>query len=264
MVYFPKAKYHFFQRPAGFEDNILFYCTEGCGTVSFDKQVYKLEAQQYIVIPKGAPHYYYSDAKDPWTIYWIHFRGTNAEYISRSMHQPCTVSETNDSRKAYRIAIFEELHNTLDGTPDLQHLEYSSALLQFFLVTFSHIDVFRYQRSSFLAKSNINLIRQATHYLEEHLEGNVTIDQLSAWCGRSRSFIYRSFMKDLGQSPIEYYIRLKIENACLLLTHTRMSVKQIAEKFHFYDSQYFSRTFRKVMGTTPTNFRKQNQLTGNE
>lgn len=264
MGYFPKARYHYFQRPKGWDDYILFYCTEGCGTVAFDNHVYKLEAEQYIVVPKGVPHYYGSDEEKPWTIYWVCFRGTNAEYMCRDMYKPCTITEAHDSRKADRIALFEELHNTLNGAPDLRQLEYSSVLLQHFIATFSHITAFRYQRSGYDIKSNINIIRQATHYLEEHLESNVTINQLAAWCGRSRSYIYRTFVKDTGQSPTEYYMRLKINSACLLLTHTRMSIIQIAEKFNFSDSQHFSRTFRKVMGTTPTDYRKHYFLTNME
>lgn len=264
MGYFPKAKYHYYERPAGWADHILFYCTEGCGTVSFGDNVYKLEAEQYIVIPKGVPHYYGSDEEKPWTIYWVHFRGENADYMCRNMYKPCKITDANDSRKADRIALFEELYNTLNGAPSLQHLEYSSILLQHFMATFSHITTYRFVRSEFNIRPNINIIRQATHYLEEHLEDNITINQLAEWCGRSRSYIYRTFMKDIGQGPMEYYTHLKINNACLLLIHTRMSIRQISEKFNFSDSQYFARTFRKVMGTTPTEYRKQNLLDGSK
>ena len=63
---------------------------------------------------------------------------------------------------------------------------------------------------------------------------------------------------------MEYFTHLKINSTYLLLIHTRMSIKQIANKLSFSDSQYFERTFRKVMGTTSTNYRKQNILIGSE
>ena len=101
--------------------------------MAFDDHVYKLETERYIVIPKSAPHHYGSDEKKLWTIYWIHFRGASAEYMCKNMHKPCTLTDAINSRKFERIALFEELHNALDGAPDLQisntHQSYCSIFL---------------------------------------------------------------------------------------------------------------------------------------
>jgi two-component system response regulator YesN len=56
---------------------------------------------------------------------------------------------------------------------------------------------------------------------------------------------------------MEYYTDLKIKTAKKLLRENELSVKEIAEKLCFDTSNYFSKTFKKFTGSTPTDYKKK-------
>ena len=58
-----------------------------------------------------------------------------------------------------------------------------------------------------------------------------------------------------GQSPIHYFIDLKMQYAYNLLDTHRWSIKQVALNLGYEDAYYFSRAFKKIMGVSPSGYR---------
>src|SRR5450432_1178458 len=79
--YYPKAKFHYRKRIHGADQHILIYCSDGRGIVKIRKAEYKIEAADFFTIPIKAAHSYAADENNPWTIYWIHFKGTTSDQI---------------------------------------------------------------------------------------------------------------------------------------------------------------------------------------
>src|SRR3954464_588292 len=77
--YYPKAKFHYRERPHGAEQHILIYCIEGKGEVSIKKNTYAIGPGDFFIVPKKTAHQYAADETNPWTIYWIHFKGQIAD-----------------------------------------------------------------------------------------------------------------------------------------------------------------------------------------
>jgi len=71
----------------------------------------------------------------------------------------------------------------------------------------------------------------------------------------SRGHFFDLFRKFTGSSPIQYMNRFRISRAKEDLLHSRLTVTQIAEKYHFSSVHYFSRLFRQQTGQTPREFR---------
>ncbi len=67
----------------------------------------------------------------------------------------------------------------------------------------------------------------------------------------------RLFHSQTGQSPQAWSKRHRIEEACRLLHHSRMSIEQIAEHTGFCDRGHFSRVFTSLRGVGPAQFRKR-------
>jgi len=76
----------------------------------------------------------------------------------------------------------------------------------------------------------------------------------------STSTFYRLFRQATGLTPAEYLNDRRIESACKLLASTDYNITEIAFKVGFQDSNYFSRSFRKLKDITPLKFRKMNSL----
>ncbi|MBQ9803446.1 MAG: helix-turn-helix transcriptional regulator [Lentisphaeria bacterium] len=71
----------------------------------------------------------------------------------------------------------------------------------------------------------------------------------------SRSTLNRNFVRTTGETPMRYLLKLRLEHAASLLTHTDTSITEIAVASGFEDSNYFSRAFRKVYHLSPREFR---------
>src|SRR5690606_6028335 len=74
--FYPRARYHFRERPSGIAQNILIYCAEGKGWVELPGEKTAINPNEFLVIPADMPHKYGADEDNPWTIYWAHFKGT--------------------------------------------------------------------------------------------------------------------------------------------------------------------------------------------
>jgi len=80
--YYPKAMFHYAERLHGISQHIIIYCIEGHGWIEIDKKRIGISPSQFIAIPANIPHKYGADEKNPWSIYWAHFKGENAAFIS--------------------------------------------------------------------------------------------------------------------------------------------------------------------------------------
>ncbi|MHA7966932.1 helix-turn-helix transcriptional regulator [Paenibacillus sp. CAU 1782] len=76
--------------------------------------------------------------------------------------------------------------------------------------------------------------------------------------GRSPSYTSSMFKEVTGQSPIQFMRHLRIAEARRLLLHTDMELSDISQYWGYYDTSYFYRMFKKMMATTPSEFRARN------
>ena len=103
-------------------------------------------------------------------------------------------------------------------------------------------------------------IEQSIHYMMQHLNHPLHVAQLAEAAHTSPSHFFVLFKRSAGLSPIDYFIRLRMRQACRLLAATSMSVKEVAAVLGYDDPFYFSRLFKSVNGTPPTNYRLRIKL----
>ena len=63
-------------------------------------------------------------------------------------------------------------------------------------------------------------------------------------------------MDEMGVSVIDYIVRRRISKAEIMLANSGLSVKDVAYSVGFSDQMYFSRVFKRIIGKTPSEFRK--------
>jgi len=98
-------------------------------------------------------------------------------------------------------------------------------------------------------------ISRTIEYMHIHFKEKISIEKLADASGMSTRSLRRHFKRVNGYSPKEYLIKLRINCACELLGATMMSIDEIAFNTGFNDSNYFSKEFRKITGTTPSKYR---------
>ena len=251
--YYPKAKYHYRKRDEAISEFVFIYCVDGKGWYSVKNRRYDVHRDQYFILPAGEPHVYASDEDDPWTIYWIHFRGELAQYYVTNIHSPFDVTPTKKSRILNRINLFEEIFQSLDHSYAIENIRYAMATFQHYLASLRYIQ--QYREAVANADNGNDVVSMAIHYFEENIEHEITLKNVSDFVGKSPSHLSSVFKEKIGYSPLNYFTLLKIKKACELLDTTGMKINQISLKLGYDDPYYFSRQFSKVMGMSPKSYR---------
>jgi AraC family L-rhamnose operon transcriptional activator RhaR/AraC family L-rhamnose operon regulatory protein RhaS len=98
-------------------------------------------------------------------------------------------------------------------------------------------------------------IGEALSFIEQNIQAEVDVDGLAKIAQMSKRSFLRAFQQATGSSPIAWLIELRIQRAAALLRRTKKSITEIAFDVGFNDSNYFTRQFRKMTGTTPRDYR---------
>lgn len=92
-------------------------------------------------------------------------------------------------------------------------------------------------------------------YIHNHINKNLNIDELAEQTCLSKDHFIRLFKHEIKTTPLQYINQKKIEEAQLTLVTSDTSVKDIALNLGFEDYSYFNRLFKKLVGTTPQEYR---------
>ena len=103
-------------------------------------------------------------------------------------------------------------------------------------------------------------IGSAISHLESNYHEPINLDQLAAIARMSKRNFVRSFQAAMSSSPIAHLIQLRVNRGASLLRRNAHTVTEIAFQVGFCDSNYFTRQFVKLLGTTPSKYRQQHSL----
>jgi AraC family transcriptional regulator len=99
-------------------------------------------------------------------------------------------------------------------------------------------------------------LRAVVEYVEEHLDGSPTLEQLAAVARLSSYHFARQFKAATGLPPHQYVIARRVERARhLLQTGADVCLAEVAAQAGFSDQSQFSRHFKRIIGVTPGEFR---------
>ncbi|MCF6177045.1 MAG: AraC family transcriptional regulator [Victivallaceae bacterium] len=100
------------------------------------------------------------------------------------------------------------------------------------------------------------MVQELHRLLDAHLEKKIDFSIINKEIACSQAYMVRLFKKHMGVTPHEYILRRRLETAQLLLKHSTLSIKEIAERLVFSDQYHFSNYFKKRLGISPSQFRK--------
>ncbi|WP_324677443.1 AraC family transcriptional regulator [Hymenobacter sp. GOD-10R] len=250
--FYPVARAHKRNRRAGSAQHLLLYCVQGSGWYQLNHAEKRpLRANQWVILPAHVPHKYGADEATPWTIYWLHFAGTQAAVLHAHLQEQAPEAPTTIRPTEERFQLFEAIFSQLTLTATLAGMVQASARLGHFLLSLLP-SVSQLAQPSSAAGS----ITQSIQFMREHLTSSFTVQELAAQAGLSASHYTTLFREQVGRPPIVFFNFLKVQHACQQLTDSSLRIKEIAHQLGFADVYYFSRVFTKVMGISPRQFRQ--------
>jgi AraC-like DNA-binding protein len=111
----------------------------------------------------------------------------------------------------------------------------------------------------YLARKAVNIeqnaLKKAKNYIERNFRKSFSLNELAAEAAMSPGYFIRSFKQKYHVTPIHYQLELKINAAKTLLKTTELMSREIAFRTGFSDEYYFSKSFKKITGLSPSQFR---------
>ncbi|SEM79811.1 response regulator [Paenibacillus sp. OV219] len=102
-----------------------------------------------------------------------------------------------------------------------------------------------------------DLLLTLKRYIKEHAHEELSLERIAAHVDRNPFYVSKLFKEYFGMNYIDYLTECRVETAKHLMQETDKSLKEITFDIGYNDPNYFSRVFRKIVGSTPTDYRKQ-------
>ena len=110
-----------------------------------------------------------------------------------------------------------------------------------------------------LARNRMGLsprrLRMVLDYLQDNLEGDLSLQRLAELANMSLDGFIRVFKQSMGVSPHQFVLRKRVERAQALLGIATLSLTEVGLRSGFADQSHFSRTFHRLIGFTPRQYR---------
>lgn len=224
------------------------YIKSGAGHVRYgDNEFSPSAGDTYMLLP-GVDHIYHSDRRDPWEKIWVNLSGSYLQRLAEmfGIGNVYHFRGLDTSDLLMKLQYYAE-HPDL---PDCGEKCLSIITQLFFRMSLSTVKKEQTKQTS---------AQLMLAYIEQHKTDPISLEQLAAACKKSPSQAERLFRAETGMPPYRYFLNRKLDLACQLLRETGMSVRDIAAYLSFDDEFYFSGLFRRKIGVSPTQYRKQVQ-----
>lgn len=229
-------------------------CVAGHGYAVIDGRETHLSEGELLVIPRETKHTYWAADDNPWSIYWVHFLGEDADYyVERIPGRGNTVPVAADAQKE-AVRLFRYCLDALYEGYGQRTLIYAAQSVQHILSLLlyrNHALPTEQRKKDW--RSDLESIFEFMH---AHLNEPLRLEDFAREAGLSVSHFSELFRSQTGQSPMAYFIHLRMRLACRLLDLSNKPIKVVAIETGYKDPYYFSRVFKKAMGQSPEKYRE--------
>ena len=236
----------------GRRDYQILYVANGKTHFWFDDKEEIVSAGHMVLYkPEEIQKYIYYLEDNP-EVFWIHFTGSDVKnilaYHGISLDEHVFYCGVLPDYKALFRKIIQELQLCRYGYED-----YIASLFNDILLL-----VDRQQHEQKKTTGNVQeQIERAAAYFNENYNTKISIDDYAESLHISTNWFIHNFKQYAGMSPAQYILSLRMVNAQSLLERTTYNIKEISEIIGYENPLYFSRVFKKEIGKSPAQYRKE-------
>lgn len=233
---------------------LIHFVMEGRGFYTLNGKKHPVQKGQAFLIYPSMPIDYQSDPEYPWEFCWVGFNGNDARILMNATEfTPQNPVITLKDPEHMQDLLFQ-IYNCRGHHPH-EFITMTSKLYE--LIAF----LIKEAGDSLPAqpRSGLEHVQKACNYIASHYQEPISVNDIANYTGICRSRLYRIFENHLSLSPSQYLTEFRIREACNLMNHTRLSVKEVAYATGFNDPLYFSTVFKKMLGKSPKEYMKNNK-----
>lgn len=231
-------------------------------TVFIQQQEYSLNPGDILVIPAGSVHSLHAPTHGSRFIFILeldHFSqlpGFN--YILSLLSQPVYIPCNMDSEfYTSEAAIMMQLAEHYWGNSITKEINIYSCLLNFFAKIGENTvnTVNRSMSSSTKSNSLMNRLSMVLDYLDNHYSENITLEEAASIACFSKFYFTRLFKQYTNQTFYDYLSARRIKAAEQMLIVPNLAITEISLKSGFASLSSFNRTFKRLKGCSPSEYR---------
>lgn len=246
LAHFPKAVNYYRCFEKGTDVNVLLYCTSGSGWCRIGDRTHAICPNQYVLIPATDLQVAYgTQNNDFWGVYIAHFDGDDISSFNDSFGINSFITPSDVGVNSKGIEIWEEMYRLLSQEFSSSNYIHANFCLYHFLASFL------FPSKETQQQVGESWVRETIAFMEEMIHEKLSVEDLAERINLSVSYFSVLFRKATGIPPLEYFIQLKLRNACRLLKEKGLKVKDVADAIGYDDPFHFSRLFKKHMRMSP-------------
>ena len=209
---------------------------------------YEIEAGQGFLILPGESTCYQADQSDPWEYCWIGFGGTEAESILRE----CGLGQRN---LIYRDRSGGQLRREMLELVDcFVRSDVNSYMLLGRLYLALSCMMSKQPTGDSVLQEYVN---RALDFIHNNFSYEIGVAEIARTVGIDRTYLYRIFRQQVGESPKRYLTAFRLRMAAGMLVETKLPVTEVALSCGFREVSLFDRQFRAAYGCPPLQYRRQ-------
>jgi len=217
---------------------LLIYALDGQADYEVSGENFCISKGDMLFFNKGQAHTGYSNKDNPWTYCTIAF---DAENLSADEFPILThISNTEFLGQIYKTLNYEWTAKKSG------YLLMCRGLVSELLCTLIRENSSEHRKGA--------VIENVKRHMVENFINDFTVDELSKIAGISVPHFHRLFKENTGLSVKKYLNTIRINRACDLLKSGEHNITEVAYTVGFHDIYYFSRLFKKMVGTSPSSF----------
>ena len=240
------------RRPAGRHDYQLLYMASGNADFILNGKWQTVGSGKIVLYRPHVPQFYRINANSSMLCYWVHFSGKEADHLLNE----CGMGDKEFFSPGVCPAAEALLKAMIDEKTKKKPL-YQDMIESLFRQAVVLLGRQLIQRESSCIYSSREKICSVIDYMSHHYSEFLHIDELANYCGLSKYHFIHLFQKCTGITPHSYLIHIRMEHAEKLLQNSNLSIQEVASACGYEEPLYFSRSFSKHFGISPTEYRQR-------
>lgn len=236
---------------ANWHDNVeILYCAVGEGQAICNSVEYNLKKGDLVIVNSNMLHRMRAEERFEYYCLIVDSAFLKANEIPVDQIEFDVVVKS-----AAAAALYEKLIAEIDGKGEYRIAGIRSGVLELMVYLARNFSGPAVSGAHMQTASDVNM-KLAIGYIRANYNQRLSLESVADKVGLSKYHFAREFKKVTGMTVIAYVNAMRCRNARKLLSQKRYSISEVARECGFENDSYFTRTFKSIVGCTPSEFVK--------
>lgn len=239
--------------------NVLIYVLEGTLYIAGNGVRREVKEGQLLLLPGGEEHYGYQSSEGRLSYFWIHFDTNEKLQRMGERHLPekpgedaCILPEYGNACNRERVSLLFRQVTQYSRREDLYSGRILNSALELLLMELTQ----EFLEAAFGRKDGISpSMYRVMEWVRNNCSRSLNREMIAETFQYNPDYLSMHFKKETGMGLMSYLNRERISRSKALLSCGNISILEAAYESGFQDEKYFMRTFKRLEGITPSQYK---------